>query len=302
MSPGWARPPALPRPPPRCVPRWSSALAPFAQAVEGEPRPRVLALEWFDPPFVGGHWVPGDDRDRRRHRRDRHPRGEVPYGGVGRARRRQPRSGRGDALRLGRDSAPARRPRRTATSWLRWEPSESCAVDAAASFSRPGPRLVEGTELLAHLMHPDRVAAPNGVSFHGGQLRNGHELGRAHHRDRGPVDTCFDAIVDYESFPGWQDAVDSVEVLSRTADGLGENVRLFVDAKVRKIDYTLRYSYTAPPRSAGTSSRATGCGTSTASTRSKASGRIAPAPPTSSAPTPRSPCPAWSCAAPIRHS
>jgi iron complex transport system substrate-binding protein len=39
------------------------------------------------------------------------------------------------------------------------------AVDAAASFSRPGPRLVEGTELLAHLLHPDRVAAPDGVEF-----------------------------------------------------------------------------------------------------------------------------------------
>ena len=39
------------------------------------------------------------------------------------------------------------------------------AVDAAASFSRPGPRLVEGTELLAHLLHPDRVDAPHGVTF-----------------------------------------------------------------------------------------------------------------------------------------
>jgi iron complex transport system substrate-binding protein len=39
------------------------------------------------------------------------------------------------------------------------------AVDAAASFSRPGPRLVGGTELLAHLMHPDRVAAPSDVTF-----------------------------------------------------------------------------------------------------------------------------------------
>jgi len=61
-----------------------------------------------------------------------------------------------------------------------------------------------------------------------------------------PIETSFEAIVDYESFSGWQDAVDSVEVLSRTKDGLGENVRLFVDAKVRKIDYQLRYSYTRP--------------------------------------------------------
>jgi ribosome-associated toxin RatA of RatAB toxin-antitoxin module len=61
-----------------------------------------------------------------------------------------------------------------------------------------------------------------------------------------PIEVCFDAIVDYESFPRWQDAVDSVEVLSRTKDGLGEDVRLFVDAKVRKIDYTLRYRYQRP--------------------------------------------------------
>jgi iron complex transport system substrate-binding protein len=34
------------------------------------------------------------------------------------------------------------------------------AVDASSYFSRPGPRLVDGVELLAHLMHPDRVPAP----------------------------------------------------------------------------------------------------------------------------------------------
>jgi iron complex transport system substrate-binding protein len=33
-------------------------------------------------------------------------------------------------------------------------------VDAAASFSRPGPRLADGTELLAHLIHPESVPAP----------------------------------------------------------------------------------------------------------------------------------------------
>src|SRR5205823_6338853 len=28
------------------------------EAVEGAPRPRTAALEWLDPPYVGGHWVP----------------------------------------------------------------------------------------------------------------------------------------------------------------------------------------------------------------------------------------------------
>jgi len=34
------------------------------------------------------------------------------------------------------------------------------AVDASSYFSRPGPRLVDGVELLGHLLHPDRVPAP----------------------------------------------------------------------------------------------------------------------------------------------
>ena len=38
------------------------------------------------------------------------------------------------------------------------------AVDAAAYFSRPGPRLVDGLELMAHLLHPDLVPdAPSAV-------------------------------------------------------------------------------------------------------------------------------------------
>jgi iron complex transport system substrate-binding protein len=39
------------------------------------------------------------------------------------------------------------------------------AVDAAVSFSRPGPRLVDGVELLGHLLHPSRVPAPAGVGY-----------------------------------------------------------------------------------------------------------------------------------------
>ena len=31
------------------------------------------------------------------------------------------------------------------------------AVDAAAYFSRPGPRLIDGLELLGHILHPDRL-------------------------------------------------------------------------------------------------------------------------------------------------
>ena len=39
------------------------------------------------------------------------------------------------------------------------------AVDAAAYFSRPGPRLVDGLELLAHILHPDRVPTAPGAAL-----------------------------------------------------------------------------------------------------------------------------------------
>ncbi len=61
-----------------------------------------------------------------------------------------------------------------------------------------------------------------------------------------PIGTCFDAIVDYESFPRWQGSVISTEVKSRTEEGLGERVRLFLSAKGQKVDYTLDYSYDRP--------------------------------------------------------
>jgi iron complex transport system substrate-binding protein len=38
------------------------------------------------------------------------------------------------------------------------------AVDAAAYFSRPGPRLIDGLELMAHILHPDRVPEPPGTA------------------------------------------------------------------------------------------------------------------------------------------
>jgi len=61
-----------------------------------------------------------------------------------------------------------------------------------------------------------------------------------------PIETCFDAIVDYESFPGWQSAVTSTEVHSRTKDGIGERVTLFLSTKGQKVDYTLLYRYDRP--------------------------------------------------------
>lgn len=63
-----------------------------------------------------------------------------------------------------------------------------------------------------------------------------------------PIETCFAAIIDYETFPTWQGAVVDTEVLDWDDQGRGKRVRLFVDAKVRKVDYTLDYSYDEPKR------------------------------------------------------
>jgi uncharacterized protein YndB with AHSA1/START domain len=64
----------------------------------------------------------------------------------------------------------------------------------------------------------------------------------------GTPQDCFDALVDYDSFPQWQRAVKSVTVETRDADGRGEQVSFEIDAKVRTMRYTLRYSYEPPHR------------------------------------------------------
>ena len=129
-------------------------------AVRGvEHRPRVVALEWFDPVYIAGHWTPqlidmaggedalgfaGEHSERTDWDIVRAARPEVvvcmPCGYDG------PRSHL-EATLFAHELATlgARR---------------IVAVDASASFSRPGPRLVDGLELLAHVLHPDRVPEP----------------------------------------------------------------------------------------------------------------------------------------------
>jgi iron complex transport system substrate-binding protein len=133
-------------------------------AVEGAPRPRVVALEWLDPPFIGGHWVPemveaagGVDALGKagvksatatwQAIRDASPDVVVvmPCGLYADEAAAQASDHAGEIEALGAKAA--------------W------AVDAASSFSRPGPRLADGVELLAHLLHPDRAEAPPGLGF-----------------------------------------------------------------------------------------------------------------------------------------
>jgi iron complex transport system substrate-binding protein len=133
-------------------------------AVADVPRPRVLALEWLDPPFIGGHWVPEMIEIAG---------GEDVLGVAGEKSRAagwdEIAASRPDvvvAMPCGWDAPKARLEVELHSSEIAAAGAGAIwAVDAAASFSRPGPRLVEGTELLAHLLHPDRVEAPPGVAF-----------------------------------------------------------------------------------------------------------------------------------------
>ena len=61
-------------------------------------------------------------------------------------------------------------------------------------------------------------------------------------------EACFEAASDYETFPDWQQAVQEVEILERDAAGRGEVVRFEIDAKVKRVSYTLRYHYEPPGR------------------------------------------------------
>jgi hypothetical protein len=57
---------------------------------------------------------------------------------------------------------------------------------------------------------------------------------------------CFAELLEYESFPEWQRAVRSAEVLSHDDEGRGRDVEFQIDAKVKRVRYVLRYSYEPP--------------------------------------------------------
>jgi iron complex transport system substrate-binding protein len=129
------------------------------EAVEGARRPRVLALEWLDPPFAGGHWVP---------QMIELAGGEDALGLPGEKSRMfgwdEAETARADvavAMPCGYGAERAAAETRPFLEQLaRTGVGRVVAVDASAYFSRPGPRLVDGVELLAHVLHPGRVAAP----------------------------------------------------------------------------------------------------------------------------------------------
>jgi uncharacterized membrane protein len=61
-----------------------------------------------------------------------------------------------------------------------------------------------------------------------------------------PVDKIVEALTSFETFPEWQSAVMECEVLDRDSEGRGSRIRMKVDAKIRKVDYIVRYTYDLP--------------------------------------------------------
>ncbi|MGH2866624.1 MAG: ABC transporter substrate-binding protein [Solirubrobacteraceae bacterium] len=119
-------------------------------------RLQVVALEWLDPPFVAGHWTPqlidyaggedvlgfaGENSEQRTWEEIRAAQPDVvivmPCGYTAEIAHREAEMHRDELASLGA--------------------GEVVAVDASAYFSRPGPRLVDGLELLAHILHPELV-------------------------------------------------------------------------------------------------------------------------------------------------
>ena len=130
-------------------------------AVRDAPRPRVVALEWFDPVFVAGHWTPqlielagGEDMLGLPGEHSQ----QLDWSDVATAEAQI-----AIAMPCGYDAPRAREEAASHAAQLRSIGVERVvAVDAAAYFSRPGPRLVDGLELLAHILHPGLV--PEGAS------------------------------------------------------------------------------------------------------------------------------------------
>lgn len=122
-------------------------------------RPRVLALEWLDPPFVGGHWVP---------EMIRRAGGVDPFGAQGRPSfqiewdrilRNPP-----DVIVLmpcGFDLERTVRRSSDLKAPAKWrnmsavQTNRIFAVDGSSYFNRPGPRIVDGLEILAEILHPN---------------------------------------------------------------------------------------------------------------------------------------------------
>jgi iron complex transport system substrate-binding protein len=115
--------------------------------------PRVAALEWLDPPFAAGHWTPqliqyagGEDVLGF----PGEPSEEITWEAI--------QASQPDVVIVmpcGYDAEIAYREAEMHRDQLAAiGASEVVAVDASSYFSRPGPRIIDGLELLASILHP----------------------------------------------------------------------------------------------------------------------------------------------------
>jgi iron complex transport system substrate-binding protein len=128
-------------------------IAAAAEAVAGAEAVPVFVAEWLDPPFAAGHWLPemvalagGADVLGRAGQ----PSFPTTWDEVFAAGPKVIVAAACgfDAARIAGEAAGLEFPCRTV------------AVDANARYSRPAPRLAEGVEQLAHLLHPDLAPDP----------------------------------------------------------------------------------------------------------------------------------------------
>jgi iron complex transport system substrate-binding protein len=127
--------------------------------VRGSRRLRVAALEWLDPPFAAGHWTP---------QLIQYAGGEDVLGFAGEKSEETSwemiEAAQPDVVIVmpcGYDAEIAHREAEMHRDELvRVGAGEVVAVDAAAYFSRPGPRIIDGLELVAHILHPEEFPEP----------------------------------------------------------------------------------------------------------------------------------------------
>jgi iron complex transport system substrate-binding protein len=125
-------------------------------AVRDAPPVRVAALEWLDPVYVAGHWTP---------QLIEYAGGQDPLGLAGEHSEvrswEEVAAARPEIVVLMQCGYDAERALEEAYEFgdelEELGAKRVVAVDAAAYFSRPGPRLIDGLEVLAHALHPDLV-------------------------------------------------------------------------------------------------------------------------------------------------
>jgi iron complex transport system substrate-binding protein len=138
-------------------------LAAVAAAVDGAPRRRVLVLEWTDPAFTAGHWVP-----------------DLVTAAGGECVLARPgdtsvgvdwsdvRDSGADVVVVSpcgyRLEGAAELAAGVVDRGVLPEEAEVWAVDADAFVVRPGPRVVDGVETFAAILHPARVGAPDAAA------------------------------------------------------------------------------------------------------------------------------------------